>query len=75
MQLEGFDRLVKQKIDHGFGADATANLEAVGVIAIGARTETVVFDEYLNYPGWKDGEWKAFQEVIAARKLNYRLKG
>ncbi len=37
------------------------------------KTGTViVFDEYLNYPGWKDGEWKAFQEFIAARKLNYR---
>ncbi len=25
----------------------------------------VVFDEYFNYPGWQDGEYKAFAEYIA----------
>lgn len=26
----------------------------------------VVFDEYFNYPGWEDGEYKAFSEYIAS---------
>jgi hypothetical protein len=29
----------------------------------------LVFDEFLNYPGWLDGEYKAFTEFIAYSKL------
>lgn len=32
----------------------------------------IVFDEYFNYHGWEDGEFKAFQEFIEERKLDYR---
>ncbi len=32
----------------------------------------IVFDEYFNYPGWKDGEYKAFQEFIANSGLTYK---
>lgn len=32
----------------------------------------MVFDEYFNYPGWEQGEFKAFQEFIDARGLSYR---
>ena len=40
----------------------------------------IVFDEYFNYPGWREGEFKAFQEFIeqAGLKfeyLNYNRKG
>ena len=35
----------------------------------------VVFDEYFNYPGWEEGEYKAFQECIAARRLSYTYIG
>ncbi|MGH7981341.1 MAG: TylF/MycF/NovP-related O-methyltransferase [Limisphaerales bacterium] len=31
----------------------------------------IVFDEYFNYPGWRDDEFKAFQELVAAQKLKY----
>lgn len=31
----------------------------------------IVFDEYFNYPGWEDGEYKAFQEFVVARGLSY----
>jgi len=24
----------------------------------------IVFDEYFNYPGWKQGEYKAFMEFL-----------
>jgi hypothetical protein len=32
----------------------------------------IVFDEYLNYPGWQQGEFLAFQEFVKKRRLNYR---
>ncbi|CAN5375387.1 hypothetical protein BH20VER3_BH20VER3_02500 [soil metagenome] len=35
----------------------------------------IVFDEYFNYPGWQEGEFKAFQEVVAAGRLRYRYIG
>jgi hypothetical protein len=33
----------------------------------------LVFDEYFNYPGWKQHEHKAFQEFVAQSGLNYRF--
>ena len=36
------------------------------------RSGTVIlFDEYFNYPGWREHEYKAFQEFIASRSLQY----
>jgi len=35
----------------------------------------IVFDEYFNYPGWRQHEYKAFQEFIAASGLQYRYLG
>ncbi len=32
----------------------------------------IVFDEYFNYPGWRQHEYKAFQEFIAGSGLRYR---
>lgn len=29
------------------------------------------FDEYLNYPNWREHEFKAFQEFVAQRKIEY----
>lgn len=31
----------------------------------------IVFDEYFNYPGWRDGEFKAFQEFVAREGLEF----
>lgn len=31
----------------------------------------ILFDEYFNYPGWHDHEFKAFQEFIKKNRLNY----
>ncbi|MGA9453604.1 MAG: class I SAM-dependent methyltransferase [Verrucomicrobiia bacterium] len=31
----------------------------------------IVFDEYFNYFGWKEGEFKAFQEFISREHLRY----
>jgi hypothetical protein len=41
---------------------------------IGSGT-VIVFDEYFNYPGWRQHEYKAFQEFIADSGLTYRYLG
>lgn len=35
----------------------------------------IVFDEYFNYPGWREGEYKAFQEYVHTRGIKYRYLG
>jgi hypothetical protein len=35
----------------------------------------IVFDEYFNYPGWENGEHKAFQEFIQGAGLAYEYIG
>jgi len=35
----------------------------------------IVFDEYLNYPGWQQHEYKAFQEFVAQTGITYRYIG
>jgi hypothetical protein len=41
---------------------------------IGAGT-VIVFDEYFNYPGWRQHEYKAFQEFIAQTGMKYSYLG
>ena len=31
----------------------------------------IVFDEYFNYPGWENGEFKAFQEFVKDNDIQY----
>ncbi len=35
----------------------------------------IVFDEYFNYPGWEQHEYKAFQEFIAENNMTYQYIG
>ncbi len=35
----------------------------------------IVFDEYFNYPGWEEGEYKAFQEFVRQTGLEYEYIG
>jgi hypothetical protein len=35
----------------------------------------IVFDEYLNYPGWRLHEFKAFQEFVGATGKKYEYIG
>lgn len=35
----------------------------------------IVFDEYFNFPGWKQHEHKAFEEFLAAKKLVPHYEG
>jgi len=32
----------------------------------------IVFDEYFNYPGWEDGEFRAFKEFIKKTRKEYK---
>ena len=41
-------------------------------IKVGA---VIAFDEYFNYPGWKDGEFKAFHEFLARERFAYKYLG
>jgi hypothetical protein len=45
--------------------------------ALGAQLvpgSVIVFDEYWNYPGWRQHEHRAFQELVASRGLRYRYE-
>lgn len=35
----------------------------------------IQFDEYFNYPGWREHEFKAFQELVRDRRLRYDYLG
>jgi len=35
----------------------------------------IMFDEYFNYPGWQQHEYRAFAEFVAARGLHYDYIG
>jgi hypothetical protein len=35
----------------------------------------IVFDEYFNFPGWEDGEYRAFQEFLGRAGLAYEYIG
>ncbi len=35
----------------------------------------IVFDEYFNYPGWKEHEYLAFKEFIAEKQMSYEYIG
>ena len=35
----------------------------------------IQFDEFFNYPGWKDGEYKAFTEFVRERNIRFEYIG
>jgi hypothetical protein len=35
----------------------------------------IVFDEYFNYPGWEDGEYRAWSEFVRETGVSYRYLG
>jgi hypothetical protein len=35
----------------------------------------IQFDEYFNYPGWQQGEYKAFKEFVQARRVEFEYLG
>ena len=35
----------------------------------------IQLDDYFNYPGWQQGEHKAFQEFVESRQLTFEYLG
>ena len=35
----------------------------------------IFFDEFFNYPGWQDGEFKAFIEFVETSGMNFEYLG
>ncbi|MFN3741267.1 MAG: class I SAM-dependent methyltransferase [Anaerolineales bacterium] len=35
----------------------------------------IYFDEFFNYPGWQEGEFKAFNEFVVAHNIKYDYLG
>jgi hypothetical protein len=35
----------------------------------------IIFDEFYNYPGWRNHEFKAFNELIEARHFGFEPIG
>ena len=35
----------------------------------------VIFDEYMNYPGWEQDEFRAWQEFVGANQIQYEYIG
>lgn len=35
----------------------------------------IVFDEYFNFPGWRNDEFKAFQDFVSERGISYEYIG
>ncbi len=35
----------------------------------------IVFDEFFNYPGWKEGEFKAWNELVSRTHLKFKYLG
>lgn len=40
-----------------------------------AKGTVIVFDEFYNYPNWKQGEYKAFSEYVLKENINYKYIG
>lgn len=53
-----------------------ATEELLGVLGSRIRVGTVlVFDEYFGYRGWKSGEYRAWQDFVAANGVTYQYLG
>jgi hypothetical protein len=67
-QIEG--RAAFLHIDSGLFSSAQTALEGLADRIVAGTI--IVFDEYWNYPGWREHEFKAFQGFCAAHGVTYR---
>jgi Methyltransferase domain len=60
-----------------FDADLYSSTKTVlDILADRIVPGTVIqFDEYFNYPGWQEGEYKAFKEFVEARDVKFEYIG
>ena len=72
--LPNFLKNHKEKIDFiHFDADLYSSTKLI-LDLLGKRFHKgtiLIFDEYFNYPNWKNHEYKAFQEFIRKEKISY----
>ena len=40
-----------------------------------ATGTVIVFDDYMAFPNWENGEFRAFKEFVEARGLKYKYLG
>jgi hypothetical protein len=67
------DRAAFLHIDCDLYSSTKAVFDALGDRIVAGTV--ILFDEYFNYEGWQYGEYKAFQELIEARRLRYTILG
>jgi hypothetical protein len=60
-------------LDADLYSAAVTVLEHVGPRLV--EGSVIVFDEYFNYPGWQDGEHKAWEEYAARTGIEFRYDG
>jgi predicted O-methyltransferase YrrM len=54
----------------------SSTVDALSALAPKIVPKTIiVFDEYFNYAGWREGEFKAFQEIVAREGWQYEYIG
>jgi hypothetical protein len=80
-----FDQTLPKFLEANPGAVSFVNLDCdvyestryvLDQLADRIRAGTVImFDEYYNYPNWREHEFRAWQEFVMARKIEYKYIG
>jgi hypothetical protein len=60
-------------IDSDLYSSAVTVLEGLAARIVAGTI--ILFDEYLNYPGWEQDEFRAFQEFVARHGVTYEYTG
>lgn len=47
------------------------NFSPKTINVVNKKGTIIAFDEYMNYPGWQDDEFKAFQEYVKEHNVHY----
>lgn len=66
---DGEGRIAYLHIDCDLYSSTKTVLDKLGHLL--SRGTVIVFDEYFNYHGWQEGEFKAFQEFIVESSFEY----
>jgi hypothetical protein len=63
------EKIALLHVDCDLYSSTVTILEQVGDMLVPGTI--IIFDELINYHGWEEGEFKAFTEFVAARKLAF----
>ena len=72
-QTEGSGPVAIVHMDCDLYASSKTVLELIGPRLVPGTV--MVFDDYFNYPNWQAHEFRAFQELVGARRLAYDYVG